>query len=387
MVGITESLARNVPGLIPRNTLLVDEQAHQFCHSDSRMGVVELHGELLVESFHRNLLATHYPHHVLQRAGDEEILLLEPKFFALDRLVVGIENLGEILRDDFFVHCAIVVATVEHLEIERLWRFSAPQAKCIGRVRVVAEDRRVVRQTNDDAPGYPTHTMTSFIVGPRLGGAADFDFDRPLGARDVPGCAEAQPFVRAFHLPAVDDLLLENTELVADAVTHCRDLQRCHRVEEACGQASQAAVAQSRLLLLLQQVVEVQPQFRDRLLDLMVDAQVDQIVAQVWPDQELSRQVGHRAGALLGVLRGCTDPALQEAVAHDIRQRQVVVALGRKGGELALHVEKVIEERTLQGLLTEGRAFVLLQGRARCARNKHVHGFPYFSLPRLGRFS
>ena len=167
--------------LIPRNAMLVDEQTHQLGHRDGGMGVVELHGELLVESLQRNLLAAHDANHVLQGTRDEEVLLLEPQFLALDGLVVGIENLGEILRDDLLVHRAVVVATIEHLEIERLGRFRAPQSKRVGRVRVVAENRRVVRDADHDALGQPAHAMAPLLVGPRLGVAADFDLDRPFG--------------------------------------------------------------------------------------------------------------------------------------------------------------------------------------------------------------
>ena len=83
--------------------MLVDQQAHQLGDGDRRMRVVQLHGELLVEALQRNLLPAHDAQHVLQRAGDEEVLLLQPQLLALDRLVVRIEHLGDVLRDDLLV--------------------------------------------------------------------------------------------------------------------------------------------------------------------------------------------------------------------------------------------------------------------------------------------
>ena len=35
----------NLPGILPRQTVLVDQQPHQLGHGDGRVGVVELHGE------------------------------------------------------------------------------------------------------------------------------------------------------------------------------------------------------------------------------------------------------------------------------------------------------------------------------------------------------
>ena len=167
------------------------------------------------------------------------------------------------------------------------------------------------------------------------------------GPRDVPGRAETQPLVGALDLPAVDDLLLEDAELVADAVAQRRNLERGHRIEKTGREPPQAAIAEPRLLLLLQQVVEVQPQLRDRLLRLCVNAEIDEVVAKMRADQKFSRQIGDRARALLGIRRGGADPALQQAVAHDVGQREVVVALGRQGRKLALHVEEIVEKRRL----------------------------------------
>ena len=91
---------------------LVDQQPHQFGHGDRGMGVVELDGELLVEALGRDLLHADDAQHVLQRAGDEEVLLLEPQLLALDLLVVRIEHLGDVLRGHLLVHRAVIVAAL-----------------------------------------------------------------------------------------------------------------------------------------------------------------------------------------------------------------------------------------------------------------------------------
>jgi hypothetical protein len=85
------------------------------------MRVVELHRELLMEPLERNPYAQ-YPEHVLQRARDEEILLLEPQLLAARLVVVRVEDFAQVLRDDLLIDGAVVVAAVEDREVERVGR-------------------------------------------------------------------------------------------------------------------------------------------------------------------------------------------------------------------------------------------------------------------------
>ena len=79
--------------------------------------------------------------------------------------------------------------------------------------------------------------------------AAEADGLRVLVARQLPGVAELQPVVVLLDLPAVLDLLLEDAEVVADAVADGGQLQRGQRVHEAGRQPPQAAVAEARIAL------------------------------------------------------------------------------------------------------------------------------------------
>ena len=67
------------------------------------------------------------------------------------------------------------------------------------------------------------------------------------------------PRAPALHLPAVFDPLLEDAELVSQAVTHGGDLQRRQRVHEAGSQTTQSAVSKTRLAFFLDERVEVLP--------------------------------------------------------------------------------------------------------------------------------
>src|SRR5262245_46703840 len=315
-------------------------------------------------------------HHVLQRARHEEVLLLQTQALAGGRLVVRIQHLAQILRVDLALDRAVVIAHVEGLEIERLHRLRAPQPQQLRVAGAEAADRRVVVPPAHDAAGNPAHAVAPVRAGVMLGAAAQLDVERDLRPRDFPRVAVTQPLVGALDLPPVLDALVEYAVLVADTVTDRGDLQSCERFHVARREPSEAAVAQPRLLFLLQQLVEVQPQLAHRLPDRLGDVQVQEIGAEMRAQQELGRQItdGARRANLVG-LRGL-DPAREQPVAHGIGKRLVVVVFRRDRGEARLDAEEVVEEAALDGLDTEPRARGLRRGRRDLALRYCRHGRP-----------
>src|SRR5690606_22716204 len=122
--------------------------------------------------------------------------------------------------------------------------------------------------------GDPADACAAEVIDVALRVAAELHRCRPLRARDLPRIAEREPLVGALDLPAVDDLLLEDAELVAYAVRERRNLERRERIDEARGEPSEAAIAEPGLRLLGEQPVEVEPQVLDRVFHLIVDAEV-----------------------------------------------------------------------------------------------------------------
>ena len=59
----------------------------------------ELGGELFVEGVELAAAGQVGANHVLQGAGDEEELLFQPQLLALNLLVVGVEDFGDVLGD------------------------------------------------------------------------------------------------------------------------------------------------------------------------------------------------------------------------------------------------------------------------------------------------
>jgi hypothetical protein len=204
--------------------------------------------------------------------------------------------------------------------------------------------------------------MAPLLVEVGFGTAAELDLAADLRPGDLPGVPVAQPLVRHFVLPAVADLLVEEPELVPDAVADRRDLERGERVEEAAGQPSEPTVAQARLLFLLEQHAEVQAELRHGLPCRLLDPEVREVVAQVRPGQELGRQVGDHLHVALEVGLHGPHPSVQQPVAHRMGKGQVPVVCGRERREHGLDVGEVVDDGAPECARVGARADVFGQG-------------------------
>ena len=78
VVGVGHGAGGDVPGLLPGQIVLVDQQTHQFRDRHGRMRVVQLEAVLGLELAEIAPVASHPAlQHVLQAGGDEEILLAQ----------------------------------------------------------------------------------------------------------------------------------------------------------------------------------------------------------------------------------------------------------------------------------------------------------------------
>ena len=113
-----------------------------------------------------------------------------------------------------------------------------PQAQGVGDVAAVAGDDFIVAQGGNLFGWFPV-----FNVAVAVQLAAECHRVAFVRAQELPCHVLIQPQVRFFDLLAVYDFLFEHTVLITDAVAHGGDAQSGERIEEAGGQATQAAVA------------------------------------------------------------------------------------------------------------------------------------------------
>ena len=86
------------------------------------------------------------------------------------------------------------------------------------------------------------------------------------------------------------------------------------------------------------------PSFAHGLFGFFVNAEVDEIVSQMRPGQELRRQVAHNTHVLRPVVEDSLYPALDQAIAHGMRQGHVKIVDSGTIARPALHEKQVVEE-------------------------------------------
>ena len=201
--------------------------------------------------------------------------------------VVGVEDGADGLGFGAMTVRCRVVAAVEGFEVEDLLDgLRAPDAQLVDGLGAIAHHGDVVGYGEHvlGIHGAEAHAPVALIL---LDMAAEADADGLVRAAHLPGVAVGEPFVGGLVLGAVHDLLLEEAVAIAHAVAVARDALVRHGVEEAGGEAAQAAIAERRIGLVLLERVEVAPKLGQAVLHKVMDAKVQQVVIEQTTDQEL----------------------------------------------------------------------------------------------------
>jgi hypothetical protein len=154
----------------------------------------------------------------------------------------------------------------------------------------------------------------------------------------------SQPSIGALELPPISNILVENAELVPKTVPDRRNLKGRERVHETRRQATETPVAQPRLLLVLEQIVQIHTQPLHRLASLVRHAERQHVVAQLRTHQELSRHVTDGSARAGHVSAGGPYPSTQQQIANRVGERQVQVVVRRHRRELGLSVIQVLND-------------------------------------------
>ncbi len=302
VVGVAEGALGEPPRGLEAHPVVVHEQAHQLRHRHRRMGVVELDRHLLGEAGEVVVVAQVAVQDVLQRGGNEEVLLLQPQFLAVLALVVGVENLRESLGKGLAAHRLNVVALVEGVEVELPRRPRRPQAQVPHRRRREARNRVVEGHRHDFLGIDPLADLVALRIAEAEILAAEAHPIEHRGARHLPRIAEAQPVFRLLDLLALLDALGEHAVFVADAVADARIVVGEQAVEEAGGEAPEAAVAERGVGLVGLDLVEVEAERGERLAGHVHHAEVVEHLLQRTADQVFHRKVVDQLLALVVVL-------------------------------------------------------------------------------------
>jgi hypothetical protein len=134
MVGVSAGLGGDLPCFFPGQIIIIHQHTHQLCDCYSRMGIVQLERNLLIEFMDIVMLSHVLLYSFLYGGGNEEILLLQTQLLTCIVIVVGIQNLYDITCQVLLLYLYLVknmdeiitLSGAEYLEKstvpERQWR-------------------------------------------------------------------------------------------------------------------------------------------------------------------------------------------------------------------------------------------------------------------------
>lgn len=175
--------------------------------------------------------------------------------------------------------------------------------------------------------------------------------DRHVLARELPG-VKVKPVVGHLDLVAVDNLLLEDTVPVPQAVAPGGKVEGSKTVEEAGGQSTEATVSEGSVVLLLNDILDAEAEV------------VKTSYALLAPFLPADR---YAALTLGNILQSDVEHGIVEGTAHEKLQREVVDTLSVDEGLALLGLVPLLDQTVAEGQ-TGGRV------RSRLVAVEHATG-------------
>ena len=227
------------------------------------MGIVQLHSIVVGEAAQVIAVGSlEGPQHILQRGRGQHILLLDAQTLALPGGVIGVENTGDILSLVLLVQSPQVILVVESTEIQFFLGLALPQAQGVDIVGAIADDGHIIGHSQD---GVIRELDLHGVVVPAVG----------------PGVAELGPVVRVLLLAAlVIEALLEQAELIPQAIAGQGDVAGGSAVQEAGSKTTESAVSETWFRFLFFNISKSFTCFGKRITHIVIKTEIDQIVGQ-----------------------------------------------------------------------------------------------------------
>ena len=292
----------------------------------------------------------------LDTGRDEEVLLNQAHAAAVIRAVIRIQELRDALDElAVLVLAAHFVLRKAAVIREVAVDLGVPEAQRVDRVVVIADNRHIIRHSHDRHRIFVDELETAVFHLLHVGIAVELDVDGLVRLAVLPGKTVLEPVVRNLDLVAVDNLLLEQTVLVADAAAVTRQTMRCHRVDEAGSETAEAAVAEARIRLFLIRIRQIDAEAVEDVLHSILDAEVDEVRLQQASEQELDGEVIDLLFLALHVGAVRLDPVLRDELLRRRSDRLVDLILRQLVNLAAPHdmggVDETQAQRFLQRLI------------------------------------
>ena len=127
---------------------------------------------------------------VLQRGGDEEIFLPQPQFTPGGGLVVRVKKFANRFGPRLHRHRAEMVAGIEHVKPQRIWRARRPQPQRVHVRAAPADDGRIESDRLHCLGGVPHIALVAFVISNAFDMAAEMNVVDQFAPREFPRIAE-----------------------------------------------------------------------------------------------------------------------------------------------------------------------------------------------------
>ena len=170
---------------------------------------------------------------LLDGSRDKEILLFQTQLLARIMVIVGVENLYDILCKIGLLYRLLVIALVKGIQLEALNRLRIPDAQSIYNTVPIAYNGKIVRNGFHALIAFLNKVASSVLINTHVYITAKFNFLSVFRPSQLKGIAVHQPVIGNLYLIAVSDLLLKHSVAVSDSAAVSRIAQRRKGIQKA----------------------------------------------------------------------------------------------------------------------------------------------------------
>ena len=149
----------------PGQIIIIHQHTHQLCDSYSRMGIVQLEGNLLIEFMDIVMLSHVLLYSFLYGCRDEEILLLQTQLLTCIVIVVGIQNLYDITCQVLLLYRLLVIALIKGIQLEALYRLRIPDTQGVYNAIAITHDGEIKRNCLNRLITFLGKYISAILIG------------------------------------------------------------------------------------------------------------------------------------------------------------------------------------------------------------------------------
>ena len=151
MIGIGNGLLRNLPCLVPTEPLFIDENAHELCDTERRMGIVDVDGDIIREFLEIAASLDIMAYDALHAGGHHEIFLDQAGLLALVRTVFRVERARDVFHK-LTVDCLLTNLLLAKSAVVTKVTFDlrVPKAERVDCFVMITDNRHIVRNAHND---------------------------------------------------------------------------------------------------------------------------------------------------------------------------------------------------------------------------------------------